>query len=61
MSKTKFNCWVFECRKCGHLIFLKKDSDMKKLETYDCPECGEEPRRNWIFLGEGNSESFDWK
>jgi len=52
---------VFECRKCGHLIFLNKNKTLKKLETYKCPGCKEKPERNWIFLGEGNSENFDWK
>jgi len=58
---VKFDCWVFECRKCGHLIFLNKNKTLKKLETYKCPECKEKSERNWIFLGEGSSENFDWK
>ena len=49
--KNKKNDFVFNCRKCGHLIFLK---EIKKLLKIDCPECGEEAEENWIFSRMGN-------
>lgn len=43
---------VLKCRKCGHLLFIRKWKFNKKLEEYlemDCPECGEEGYENWIL------------
>ena len=58
---TKMDCWVFECKVCGHLIFIKKDKDLKKLIKCQCPECQILDDRNWVFVGEGNSKTFEWK
>ena len=55
------DCWVFECKKCGHLIFIKKNKDLKKLIKCQCPECQILDDRNWVFVGEGNSKTFEWK
>ena len=44
---------VFQCKKCGHLIFTP--NVIKLLET-DCPQCGEEPYANWMLKREGHYE-----
>ena len=31
------------------------------MSIIKCPECGEEPLRNWVLIGEGNSKTFNWK
>lgn len=59
MVKIKFDSLVFECRKCGHLIFVNKDKVEKLLKT-SCPECNIKPDRNWTLLGLGNSETLEW-
>lgn len=59
-KKVKFNCLVFECKKCGHLIFVEKEK-MKKLLKTECPECKASSDRNWTLLGEGNNVTFDWE
>lgn len=53
MKKTKYTDWVFECRKCGHNLFVGK-KDILLIFRKDCPECGEEPERNWTILRQGN-------
>lgn len=58
---VKMDCWVFECKVCGHLIFIKKDKGLRKLENYQCPGCQALNDRNWVFVGEGNSKTFEWK
>lgn len=58
---SKMDCWVFECKKCGHLLFIKKAKGIKKLVSYECPGCGEPADRNWVFLGEGDSTTFEWR
>jgi len=45
--------FIFQCRKCGHLIYCRKESVFKVLKK-DCPECGEEKGELWILIGEGN-------
>ena len=55
------DCWVFECKVRGHLIFIKKDKGLRKLENYQCPGCQALNDRNWVFVGEGNSKTFEWK
>lgn len=48
---------VFECRKCEHRVYLDyKPGDgllrrLQRLSNMDCPECGEEPERNWMLIG----------
>jgi predicted RNA-binding Zn-ribbon protein involved in translation (DUF1610 family) len=46
---------VFECRKCGHNIYVESTEDLLKklgeVSNLDCPSCGEEPDGNWILLG----------
>jgi len=47
---------IFECSKCGKEMYVDK-TEMDKivsLSTFDCPECGEEGYKNWIFVGEGD-------
>lgn len=44
---------IFECRKCGHNIYVDKDRVKVLLDT-SCPECGEEAGRLWILLDEGD-------
>ena len=53
---------LFECRKCGHNLYIDKEEIEKvaSLPEYECPECGEEGERNWIVLGEGNFKTA-WK
>lgn len=47
---------VFECRKCEHRVCLDyKSGDglwrgFQRLLVMDCPECGEEPERNWMLI-----------
>ena len=55
------DCWVFECKECGHLIFIKKDKGLTKLFEYQCPGCQTLDNRNWVFVGEGNSKTFEWE
>ena len=40
---------------------IKKDKGLKKLENYQCPGCQALNDRNWVFVGEGNSKTFEWK
>ena len=49
---------VFECRKCGHLLFVENinTSKLKKIMNTDCPDCGEEGYGNWTLLRMGNYE-----
>ena len=61
MKQNKYDCWVFSCKKCGQLLFIDKEKSLKKVLKYDCPECGEEPKDNWILLGEGNSKTYEWR
>ena len=53
---------VFECLKCGHLLYIENIGDMVTklgvVSNYDCPNCGEEPDRNWRFIG-FRSELFE--
>lgn len=46
---------VFECRKCGHELYMDSYNidwkHFKKLAEEDCPQCGEEGYENWILLG----------
>lgn len=42
----------FECRKCGHNLFIvEKAGWVKKITAVDCPNCGEEAEGNWILGG----------
>lgn len=49
--------FIFECKKCGHLLYVPKviDKLIKLLKT-DCNECGEEPC--WIICGEGDFDKI---
>ena len=46
---------VFECRKCGHNLYVENTEDLFKtigrVSSSDCPHCGEEPEGNWVLLG----------
>lgn len=46
---------VFECRKCGHRLYVENTEDIVrkigKVSNLYCPNCGEEPEGNWILLG----------
>lgn len=46
--------YIFQCRKCGHLLYVDKEKFYKNCKLQDCPECGEEEYENWIFIDEGN-------
>lgn len=45
---------VFECRKCGHQLYMDAYNiwwkNFKELADRDCPECGEEGYVNWILM-----------
>lgn len=41
---------VFECRKCGCVLHVETIEEMSCLPYYDCPNCGEEPEDNWLFV-----------
>lgn len=45
---------VFECRKCGHQLYMDAYNlhwkGFKKLAERDCPEYGEEGYGNWILM-----------
>lgn len=43
--------YIFVCKKCGHQLYT---SDVDKILNYDCPKCGEEANKNWIFSKKGN-------
>ena len=51
---------VFKCRKCEHLLFVNKISNIKMEELLhmECPECGEEGYENWVLsrVGDFNDE-----
>ncbi len=50
---------VFICRKCEHHLFLDNEDligKLRKLSQYECPSCGEEGHRNWMFSHVGNFE-----
>ena len=49
---------VFQCSKCGHLLFVEDTSKTKleKIMNTDCPDCGEEAYGNWVLLRMGNYE-----
>jgi hypothetical protein len=46
---------VFECRKCGHNLYVENKEDIIKkigmVSNLDCPYCGEQPDANWLLLG----------
>lgn len=48
-------CTVFECRKCGHLLYVYENADFpKKLEKIAgkaCPNCGEQDEALWALRG----------
>jgi DNA-directed RNA polymerase subunit RPC12/RpoP len=58
--KDKYPEIVFRCRKCGHNLFIAKESLEKALTEivqstyYECPTCGEQWCDNWILEREGN-------
>lgn len=50
---------VFECRKCGHLLFItgtasEKVKKIAKLNDQECDNCGAEREGNWSYLRTGN-------
>ena len=49
---------IFECRKCGHNLYVSIKNKLHKIEKTDCPACGEEPERNWIFVCFGNFDEL---
>ena len=56
---SKKNDLVFQCRKCGHLLFITGTPEVqikkiKKLIKIECPNCGEERYANWTFVRMGN-------
>lgn len=53
-NKTKPE-YIFQCLKCSHIAYIDKAKILKIIKK-DCPECGEEPYENWLFIGEGNFE-----
>lgn len=48
--------FIFECRKCGHNVYVQKN-EVHKLLDYECPECGEEAGGLWILLDEGDFDN----
>lgn len=54
MKKIKGD-YLFKCYKCSHNLYIDKERIMRILKL-DCPECGEEPHENWIFIGDGDFE-----
>lgn len=46
--------FIFQCRKCEHLLYVDKQKFLKNCELPDCLECGEEADENWVFIKEGN-------
>jgi transcription elongation factor Elf1 len=58
---NNLNDLVFECRKCGHLLFItgtatEKIKKITKLDNYVCDNCGAEREGNWAYLRKGNYE-----
>jgi predicted RNA-binding Zn-ribbon protein involved in translation (DUF1610 family) len=45
--------YIFSCRKCLHQLYVDKN-EVYKLLGFECPECGEESERLWLFNGQGN-------
>jgi predicted RNA-binding Zn-ribbon protein involved in translation (DUF1610 family) len=54
------NYVVFECRKCGHLLFTDKidKTSLQRIMEFDCPDCGEEGYTNWILLRMGSESEM---
>lgn len=43
---------VFECRKCGHDLYVENTLDkIDEASNTACPHCGEEPDGNWLLVG----------
>lgn len=54
---------VFECKKCGHLLFVKTlgrsaEDIADILDEMNCPNCGESPEENWTFKTLGDFDSY---
>jgi DNA-directed RNA polymerase subunit RPC12/RpoP len=50
---------VFECKKCGHLLFItgtasEKVKKISKLNNYECPNCSAEREENWVYVRTGD-------
>lgn len=45
--------WIFECKKCGHNLYIGKEEMDKMHALKNCINCGEETP-TYIFIGEGN-------
>jgi transcription elongation factor Elf1 len=46
--------FIFNCKKCGHRLFVTSVKKVRNLNEFDCPNCGEEGEMNWIYEGMGN-------
>lgn len=48
-------CTVFQCRKCGHLLYVVEDQlfpeKLQSIAVMDCPDCGEEDKGLWALRG----------
>jgi len=55
MKKNKPD-WIFECGKCSHELYVDK-KNVGALQETECPQCGEESERLWIFVGEGDFDN----
>lgn len=49
MNTKKIKTYIFECYKCNHTLYVDEKKLDKVLKT-DCPNCGEQPDRNWILI-----------
>lgn len=57
MEDTSFT--VFECRKCGHRLYVGEQNEFPEKLTQiagrSCPECGEQDEGLWGLLGRADS------
>jgi len=44
---------IFECRKCGHNLYVSPDNIEFLDNPDDCPNCGEEGEQNWVYKYRG--------
>lgn len=56
---------VFECRKCGHNLYVENTVDVVKtigrVSNSDCPHCGEESEGNWVLVCLSNNSYYPEK
>jgi DNA replicative helicase MCM subunit Mcm2 (Cdc46/Mcm family) len=57
-SSIKKPYYVFKCRQCGHLEYVKKEKFKKVvlLTEMNCPTCDVEGWHNWVLDGDASKK-----